>query len=271
MNEPSVEIDVDDVIVGDRLRAVDTARVEEIAHSMDQVGGQIAPIEVAPADEAGKYRLISGAHRLEAVRLLNRRPGMPRKVTAVVFTGSADDARMREIDENLIRHDLTPYDRAAFLAERAAIWKRAHGETRGGARSKSANLSPRPTLYGDVEENYGIPKRTAIRAVKLRERICNEAWMLLREHPVRRNQSELDALARLDPKLQVGIAKLLVADRMMTFGAAKRQFGIGTQKRDPIDALARTINGLSTADLKRLVARIQVRVAPMLHKLEAKS
>lgn len=273
MNDRQRVLNVADVVVVGRLREVDEERVAGIARSMasDQAGGQITPIEVAPADADGKYRLISGAHRLAALV----RIGEP-LVMAVVFEGTRDEMRLHEIDENLCRHDLTPYDQAAFLRERVRVWERVNQQRMaagGDVKKHSAKLAERSgeRFYAEVAQELGLPERTARRALARSRTIDAEAWKLLRGHPVTHNGSELDALGRLAPNLQMAIAKLLAGDRAMTFGAAKRQLGIGTQKRDPIDALARTINGLPTADLKRLVAAIRVRVAPMIHKLEAGS
>jgi uncharacterized ParB-like nuclease family protein len=251
VNDRQVILNIEQVVVPKRrLRGVDPERVSEIALSMADAGGQITPIEVMATDEPGVFLLVSGAHRVAALR----RNGEA-EVMAVVFDGDPVTIRKREIDENLFRHELTPYDRAAFLKERAEIWRREHGETKGRPKN-GANLAP-SSLYRDIEEKFGLPKRTAIRSIGLRDGICDEVWEMLREHPVRRNQTDLAALARLRsaPDLQKRIAELLVSRGMTSVSAAKRVLGIGAEPSDPVDAVSRAFTNLTPARQRAFVKR----------------
>src|ERR671934_442195 len=82
-------------------RAVRADVVDALAQSMREVG-LINPITLRPREGLGFY-LIAGRHRYEAARKL-KWEGIP----AIVLEGiDADDAELREIDENLIRADLT--------------------------------------------------------------------------------------------------------------------------------------------------------------------
>jgi hypothetical protein len=49
---------------------------------------------------------------------------------------SADLWRLQEIDENLVRADLSPAERAAHHAERKRLYEREHPETRNGATGR---------------------------------------------------------------------------------------------------------------------------------------
>jgi uncharacterized ParB-like nuclease family protein len=119
------KIPVDLVDVEDRLRPVNGDYVAEIAQSFEEKGGegrgQITPIEVREAGETGRFRLISGAHRLAAARQSGWKA-----IAASVIRCTNDEARLREIDENLIRNDLSSLDRAAFMIEREAVWVQMH-------------------------------------------------------------------------------------------------------------------------------------------------
>jgi ParB-like chromosome segregation protein Spo0J len=78
------------------MRQLRPDAVSEIAESI-----QLEAIAVRPY--RGKYFLIFGWHRLEAVRKLEHKT-----IEARVLDGvSADQALMAEIDENLVRADLT--------------------------------------------------------------------------------------------------------------------------------------------------------------------
>lgn len=232
MNDRSVEIDVDDVIVGPRLRDVDPARVAAIAASMKQVGGQIVPVEVGPRNTDGKYPLISGAHRLDAAR----RAGLT-TVLAVVFDGNVDEIRLREIDENLMRHDLSPYDQAAFMVERLTVWERLYEQRMARGRPSKENSAKLARavgrrFYDEVATAFGTPRRTAQRALARWEKIDRDAWAMLRGEDVTRNGSDLDALMRLKADEQRKVAKLIAGGDVATVAQAKKRLGIG-QKIDP--------------------------------------
>ena len=125
------KIPLDAIEVGDRLRQLDPVYVSEIAASFDDKGGegkgQISPIEVREAEDTGRYRLIAGLHRYAAAKQL-----LWKSIQASVVRCTNDEARLREIDENLVRRDLNVLDRAAFMAAREAVWNEIHPETIGG-------------------------------------------------------------------------------------------------------------------------------------------
>jgi hypothetical protein len=84
---------------------------------------------------------------------------------------SADQARVAEIDENLIRADLTPSERAVHHAERKALYLKLHPETKhggapgkagGGKKAKDAKLV---SFVKDTAKKTGKAKRTIARDV----------------------------------------------------------------------------------------------------------
>ncbi len=109
-------VDIDD---SKRLRPIDTVYVEELKASFTERGAMMTPIEVRPSGDG--YVLVAGAHRLRAAQGLGWQ-----KIDAVVFDGTEEEALLREIDENLVRHDLTALDRAIFVARREAVWLENH-------------------------------------------------------------------------------------------------------------------------------------------------
>lgn len=116
------------VAVFERLRDVDETKVKALAESMKEIG-LITPILVRPDDKFGMgFRLIAGAHRLAAAKLLKWD-----SITATVVDVDSLDARIAEIDENLIRNELTPAERAIHIAERKQLYEVMHPETKNGA------------------------------------------------------------------------------------------------------------------------------------------
>jgi len=110
-----------DIVVGDRLRALDRESVERLTESISKIGLK-TPISVRSREQG--WTLVSGRHRLEACIAL----GMD-EIPVVTETGSELEARLWEIAENLHRAELTALERA----EHISLWIRLRGE-RGEGR-----------------------------------------------------------------------------------------------------------------------------------------
>jgi ParB family chromosome partitioning protein len=104
-----------DIVVGDRLRALDRESVERLTESISKIGLK-TPISVRSREQG--WTLVSGRHRLEACIAL----GMD-EIPVVTETGSEPEARLWEIAENLHRAELTVLERA----EHISLWIRLRG------------------------------------------------------------------------------------------------------------------------------------------------
>lgn len=203
---PIAEIDE-----GERLRPVDPEKVEQVRRSMAQIGLR-SPIEVR-AKPGGGWLLVAGAHRLAAARALGFAG-----IEALIFEGDDREARLAEIDENLVRHELTPFDQAVFLAERASIYREMHPETRRGGDRKSkknSGLSPdrqagssaARAFAEDVAAKIGFAPRTVWRALARFERLSPEAREVVRGSEIAANGAALDALLKVPVARQARIAR----------------------------------------------------------------
>ena len=110
----SIDLRLSLIDAGDRLRPVDPVAVADLAVSITE-GSLAHPITVRPVD--GRFILVVGAHRLAAFAALGRKT-----IPAQVRELSALEARQMEIDENLVRSNLTALDRLTFIAERVEVW-----------------------------------------------------------------------------------------------------------------------------------------------------
>ena len=223
MSRSFLEIPLDQIIVEDRLREVDENKVASFAISMAQ-SGQITPIEVKPHPKSdGRYLLVAGAHRLAAAHVI----GLP-TIEAVLFDGNSDEARLREIDENLFRNELTPFDQANFLAERRVIWERLHGDIkRGGDRRSKNQVEPlidalkKPSFFKETAKTFGLPTSVIKRALSRRAHISRELWQALRGTDAADNGALLDKLCRLSVEEQVEVLAT-VTERGCAFAEAVR-------------------------------------------------
>jgi ParB family chromosome partitioning protein len=192
MLEPVEAIPVDQINVGDRLRSVNPDHAALIAESF-RTNGQMTPIEVRRDDEGG-FLLVAGAHRLAAAKLA----GIA-EISAIIVQVDEDTARLREIDENLCRRDLTELDRATFLAERKAVWTRMFPETAVFKRKKSqTNLSAIPTFAEDAAERLGLSARSVDRAIRRTVLIADDVKAMLSHSRWADNGSVLDGLVKLN-------------------------------------------------------------------------
>lgn len=215
------EIALDQIDATDRLRPVDPAHVEGIAVSIGQIGLK-QPIILRP--EGNRYRLIAGAHRLEACRSLGWA-----SIDAVIENVDADEARLVEIDENLMRRELSALDRALFLAERKTVYDALHPETvKPGRKSKESAKTFRQfgqTFSKATASRLGLNKRTIEIALALASRLAPEARALLRLSDIADNQAQLIALAHEEPAEQVQIARAIAEGKAATPKAARLFLG----------------------------------------------
>lgn len=207
-------LDIDLIEVGDRLRAVDQDYVEVLAESIRQCGRVLQPITVgrfAPRKKElrPRYRLMAGEHRIAAAKLAG--------LTAIPteFEEEPSELRFRlvEIDENLLRRELSPLDRAVFLAERKRIYEEIHPETKKGGKNqhtKDDALNDTMSFSKDAAERLGFNPRTIERAVKIATSLSPEVRRSLAGTELSKNQSELLLLAKQEPDAQVKIVELIL-------------------------------------------------------------
>lgn len=116
-----------DIEVEERLRPVDELGVAAILATVDEGGSITDPIDVRRV-KRGKtvsYRLVDGAHRLEAMKRLGRQT-----IPATVWEGTTLDAQLLEIERNLARAEMKPIDRAVFLLRYKDAYEEKHPEAK---------------------------------------------------------------------------------------------------------------------------------------------
>ena len=184
-----------EIRVDERRRTLDPDQVRVIAESMERIGLQ-SPIIVrlAPADPAGCV-LVAGAHRLAAAKELGWL-----KIDALVVDGETDELALIEIDENLARAELTPLDRALFLAERREIFNRAgsrRGQPRGvGNSDTSADMAP-VSFAEEARGLTGLSRRGVFRSLEIASGLDPELVDALQGTPLAEREGDLHQLARL--------------------------------------------------------------------------
>lgn len=199
-----IEIAIDQIVVSERLRDIDSESAQRIATSF-RTTKQIVPIEVRQTPD-GAYHLVVGAHRLEAARLNHSKT-----IRAIIFDGDEIDAKLREIDENLHRAELTPYDQATFLAARYNLWDALQRNEDWGGDRRSIQWRDQVSQPAKLEKNkltkrfsaqtaqtLGVSEATIYRALKRRKDLA-PYWADLRGTEASKTAASLDALTKLSP------------------------------------------------------------------------
>jgi ParB family chromosome partitioning protein len=204
-------IRISDIDIPDRLRPTDDDYVAGLADSMDRIG-QTDPILVRPVAD-GRYQLVAGAHRLAAAGLIGWS-----EIDCTVREMDDLQARLAEIDENLIRRELSPIDRAIFLSERKAVYEQLHPNVRRGGDRKSTEFTEENQTANlavwfsqDVAERIGISERTTWRAIGIVQALGRDTLARLRRTPLASNQSELEKLAKLPEERRGAVVNAIAA------------------------------------------------------------
>lgn len=175
----AVARDPHSIDAGNRLRDLAEKTVLALMDAFTRTG-QRQPIEVYGKETDARVKLGAGGHRLEACRRLGI------NVLCFHYDGDELDRQLCEIDENLIREDLTPVDRALFLARRKEIYLVKHPETANGGDRKSdrqvgeLNNNDAKRFTAATAEATGQKERTIQRDVERGEKISTTALQMLR-------------------------------------------------------------------------------------------
>ena len=135
-----MKINIDKIIVGQDRRDINSNRVTELAESIKQ-SGLINPITIG----ADNY-LIAGLHRLEACRIIGITEIEVIKKDCIY---GEDAFTLLEIDENLMRNELTVIERSLDLAKRKAIYERLYPESKKESNNKKSTADSAVDFFSD--------------------------------------------------------------------------------------------------------------------------
>lgn len=251
-----------------RLRPVDEAHAQLIAASMNE-STLIQPVVVRTDSSGNGLKLVAGGHRLRAAAILGWD-----EIPAILIEATDDEARQIEIDENLARKELTILERAEFLAERKRVYETLHPETAHGKakkpkteKAKVANLATFSRFSKDAAKSTGLGERTIRRSVELAGKLSLAAITAIRGTKVADNQSELQALAELEPEQQAIVAGLIAAKAAGNVAKARIVAGLvppgGAVREDDrfLTKIEPMLPRMSIADLQALIAMAQTQIA----------
>lgn len=250
------EIPIAHVLVGTRARKVDREWVELFAASMREIG-QSQLIIVRPGERPDLYWLVAGEHRLEAAKLNG-----DETIFAEIRKCSAEEARQIEIDENLIRNQMSVLEISVALHADKERYLSRFPETKQGAkggRGPAKNESDNMSFSKSKSDKTGLSRRTIERLAEIGKALSPELGEALSSHPIADNQAQLLKLAKLPAEQRGKAVELLTRE---SEPAATVQEAVAIFERRPApkskplhqkqyDTLYRTFHG-ANAKAKRL-------------------
>ncbi|MBP0439473.1 ParB N-terminal domain-containing protein [Tianweitania sediminis] len=199
------QIAISDIVVPERLRAVEEEHALAIAQSIVE-HGLINPVTVraTPAAKGGSYTLVAGAHRLRAFEINEES-----LIEAVIVEADKAEAQLIEVVENLFRNDLSVMDRATFVGTYRQVWEGKYGKIEAGRPGNRANLAQLLEEEAEaggfaqhVADRMGVSSRSIKRLNLIAQHLHPEVRSAVRGTAIADNQSALLKLAKMEPAKQ---------------------------------------------------------------------
>ena len=198
---------ISDVKINPGRREAEPKAVEELARSITAVG------LMNPVTLDQNNTLVAGLHRLEAAKLLGWT-----EIECTTIGMDSVQAKLAEIDENIVRTKLNRQELCEQLLRRKEIYETLHPETRHGMRNgqtaKNANLATLETksFAEDTAEKTGMSKRAVSRLLQIANNLTGDARRIVEAHNM--TQDTALKLSRLQHDEQVEAASMLAAGTM---------------------------------------------------------
>ena len=202
-----MRIPISEIKINPGRREAEPKAVEELARSITAVG------LMNPVTLDQNNTLVAGLHRLEAAKLLGWT-----EIECTTIGMDSVQAKLAEIDENIVRTKLNRQELCEQLLRRKEIYETLHPETRHGMRNgqtaKNANLATLETksFAEDTAEKTGMSKRAVSRLLQIANNLTGDARRIVEAHNM--TQDTALKLSRLQHDEQVEAASMLAAGTM---------------------------------------------------------
>lgn len=262
--------------IGKRLRPLNEARAQGLATTVSEQGLLNAvltrPVDM---DDGGVpvVELVAGRHRLRAAEINGQT-----HIECAVRQMTDAEARLAEIDENLMGPDLSPLERATFVAARLEAWAARFPEKvaanaaalqpKRGRPKNSDKLSQFQSGMGFAEETaseIGLSSRSVERALIISRGLSPATHAAIAGTWIGKNEGVLRQLAGVaEPAEQAAVVEQLLAGRTKSVSDA-RALAAG---RQPTRAAPTPVDETLKALQKVWKAAPPTHRAAMLHWLQ---
>lgn len=251
MHREMIDLPIDTITISDRIRKPRPEdQTRNLAQSIEMIG-LLNPITVTE-----DHTLIAGYHRIQAYKMLNRvsipafvwdstPDGQVRLFSEQTEYGEEnieagkkhvqDLQKLAEIDENLIRYELTVLETAAHLSERKKIYERLFPETMNGTKPKYINVAEdcrfcnpqepinTPTFVEDTAAKMNKSERTVYDLLSIENGLTENTKSLLADTEYNDRKTDLMKLAKETPEVQEQIAIKLASGEAKGYQDARRR------------------------------------------------
>lgn len=212
-----MQVPIGKIQIKEGRRSLDACHVKELADSIRELG-LLNPLTIDR-----DYVLIAGLHRLEAVKALGWED-----VECTVSSLEGLAAELAEIDENIVRSDISTLEYGEILLRRKEIYETLHPETKEGIaqaismnRTLGNNVSDKMSVTSksfvqDTAEKLGVVPRTIERQIQTAKNLMPETKEIIKKSDQKISKEAALKLSRLGPEQQKEAAALLAAKEIRT-------------------------------------------------------
>lgn len=223
-----MQIPIDAIQVRDGRRELDASHVRELAGSIRELG-LLNPVTIDQDNV-----LIAGLHRLEAARILGWT-----EIECTVSRLEGLQAELAEIDENIVRSDLSVLEYGEMLLRRKEIYEQIHPEVKHGGdrkskeiKAKKIRLDSAKSFVQDTAQKLNVVPRTVELQIQTAKNLTPEAKKIIRESNTKITKKAALHLSRLEPEQQKEIAARLAAGEIHSIDKDKTNKQVKSAKTD---------------------------------------
>jgi len=211
-----MKVKINEIKVNPGRRPANLDGINELARSISEVG-LLNPITI---DQ--EHILVAGLHRLEAAKMLGWT-----EIECNVCTLDALQTELAEIDENVVRTELSVIEYGELLERRKEIYESLHPETKAGQaqaagmnRAIGNNVSDKMSVTlrsfaQDTAGKLGVSSRTVERTIQMMNGLTEDTREVFRHFPnYKLSQSNAMKLSRMEPDKQKTAAILLASGQI---------------------------------------------------------
>ncbi len=247
-----MQIPIDAIQVRDGRRELDSSHVRELAGSIRELG-LLNPVTINQENV-----LIAGLHRMEAAKILGWT-----EIECTVSRLEGLQAELAEIDENIVRSDLSVLEYGEMLLRRKEIYEQIHPEVKHGGdrkskeiKAKKIRLDSAKSFVQDTAQKLNVVPRTVELQIQTAKNLTPEAKKIIRESNTKITKKAALQLSRLEPEQQREIAARLAAGEIHSIDKDKANEQIKSAKTD------RGINGQQKESPEKSVKSAEALVEP---------
>jgi len=207
-----MKVPIGEIQIKEGRRSLDATHVGELAKSIRELG-LLNPVTIDRENN-----LVAGLHRMEAAKVLGWT-----EIECTVSSLGGLQAELAEIDENIVRSDLSVLEYGEILLRRKEIYEALHPETKHGGDRRSDDIKATKCRFEnarsfaqDTAEKLGVTPRTVERQIQTAKNLVPEAKDIIRDTDTRLSKKAAMKLSRLEPDRQKEAAALLAAKEIKT-------------------------------------------------------